>query len=168
VWKKTAQGYADSSNWARGQAWGLYGFTVCYRETNDPAYLTQAVKIANAIFHAPSMPPDFIPYWDYNDPAIPDAPRDASAAAIAASALYELSRYDDARASQYVGWADTIIRNLTDYYRMPEDEAHGFILRGSTGSRPQHSEVDVPLCYADYYYLEALLRQRAEPSAPLH
>jgi rhamnogalacturonyl hydrolase YesR len=161
LWKKTAQGAADSSRWARGQAWGLYGFTICFRETADTAYLAQAVKIARAIIENPTTPADRIPYWDYDDPAIPHAPRDASAAAITASALYELSRYDTAHAPQYLRYADTIIDNLTDSYRAPAGEDFGFILRHSTGSRPEHSEVDVPLCYADYYYMEALLR-RAE------
>ena len=91
--KQTAQGYADSSSWARGQAWGLYGFTMMYRETKDPKYLEQAKKIATFILNNPNLPKDKIPYWDYNAPNIPNEPRDASAAAIVASALIELSGY---------------------------------------------------------------------------
>jgi uncharacterized protein YyaL (SSP411 family) len=91
--KKTHQGAADESAWARGQAWGLYGFTVMYRETNDKKYLEQAEKIATFYLNHPNMPADKVPYWDFNAPNIPNEPRDASAAAIAASALLELSGY---------------------------------------------------------------------------
>jgi len=93
IHKQTAQGYADNSSWARGQAWGLYGFTMMYRETQDPQYLEQAQKVAAYIINYPTLPKDKIPYWDYNAPNIPNEPRDASAAAITASALIELSSY---------------------------------------------------------------------------
>ena len=87
----THQGYSDSSMWARGQAWGIYGYTMCYRFTKDRKYLDFACKIADV--YLSKLPEDLIPYWDFNDPAIPDAPRDASAAAVVASALIELSGY---------------------------------------------------------------------------
>jgi Highly conserved protein containing a thioredoxin domain len=154
--KQTAQGYADESAWARGQAWGLYGFTMCYRETKDQKYLDHAEHIANFILHNPNLPEDLVPYWDFNAPDIPNEPRDASAAAIMASALYELSTYskkDDYRKS-----ADRIMHNLTKHYRAKVEEAKGFLLLHSTGARPAKSEVDIPIIYADYYYLEALLR----------
>lgn len=93
--KRTAQGAADESAWARGQAWGLYGFTVMYRETKDKKYLEQANHIANFILQHPNLPADKIPYWDFNAPGIPAVLRDASAAAITASALIELSEYTD-------------------------------------------------------------------------
>jgi uncharacterized protein YyaL (SSP411 family) len=157
--RNTHQGYADESAWARGQAWGLYGFTMCYRETGKVAYLEQAKHIASFIFSNPNLPEDLIPYWDYNAPGIPNEPRDASAASCTASALYELSMYDKENATQYKAWADTIIKNLSNHYRAKEGGDSGFLLLHSTGSKPGNSEVDKPLVYADYYYLEALLRK---------
>jgi hypothetical protein len=157
--KCTHQGFSDESTWARGEAWALDGFTMVYRETKDPIYLTQARNIANYIFTHPNLPDDFIPYWDYNAPNIPDEPRDASAAAITASALYELSIYGGKKAIQSKQWADAIIKNLTNNYRSPLKTNEGFLLLHSTGSKPSGLEIDVPLVYADYYFLEALLRK---------
>lgn len=159
----THQGYADYSAWARGQAWGLYGFTVTYRFTRDRKYLTHATKVANFIINHPSMPADMIPYWDYNTPEIPATYRDASAAAITASALLELSKYVDQPTSmKYVSVAEKIIRSLSSKtYTAPYGENGGFILKHSTGHLPGNSEVDVPLTYADYYYVEAMMRYKA-------
>lgn len=157
--KQTAQGYANESAWARGQAWGLYGYTMCYRETGNKAYLHQAEEIAKFIFNNPNMPKDLVPYWDYNDPAIPNVPRDASAAAIMASALYELSTYST-NGKQYKGTADKILKSLSNDYQAPAGEDKGFLLLHSTGHKPAKSEIDIPIIYADYYYLEALLRQK--------
>ena len=156
--RNTAQGYADGSAWARGQAWGLYGYTMCYRETKDPAYLKQADLIAAYILNNPLLPADKIPFWDYNAPRDTIQPRDASAAAIAASALYELSKYSSQK-KKYLVAADMILQKLTQFYRSPLNSNHGFILLHSTGHKPANSEVDVPIIYADYYYLEALMRQ---------
>ena len=155
--KNTHQGYADESAWARGQAWGLYGYTMCYRETKDPKYLQQAENIAKFLFSNPNMPKDLVPYWDFNDPAIPNTVRDASAAAIMASALYELSDYSEHK-KEYKATANKILQSLTKSYRSPVGENKGFILLHSTGHKPNKSEIDVPIDYADYYYLEALLR----------
>ena len=157
--KTTHQGYADESAWARGQAWALYGYTLCYRETKDKRYLEQAEHVAAYIYHHPNLPTDLIPYWDFNAPNIPNEPRDASAAACMASGLYELSGYSK-NGKLYRTTADKILTNLTNEYRSPIGSNKGFILLHSTGSKPYNSEVDVPLCYADYYYLEALLRSR--------
>jgi uncharacterized protein YyaL (SSP411 family) len=157
--KNTHQGYADGSAWARGQAWALYGYTMCYRETKDPKYLDQAEKIAAFILNNPRLPEDLIPYWDFDAPNIPDEPRDASAAAVIASAFYELSQFSE-NGKGYQKNADQILNNLTKHYRSSIGENHGFILIHSTGSKPMNSEVDVPLNYADYYYLEALLRSK--------
>lgn len=156
--KCTAQGYADESAWARGQAWGLYGFAVCYRETKDPRYLEMTEKIYNFIFKHKNMPADLIPYWDFDAPNIPNEPRDASAAAIIASALYELSQYKPA----YKITADKIISSLSgDAYRAIVGTNGNFILMHSVGSIPHNQEIDVPLNYADYYFLEALTRKKA-------
>jgi hypothetical protein len=160
VKKITHQGYSDESAWARGQAWGLYGFTMTYRYTRNPDYLAQAQRIAGFIFSHPRLPEDLIPYWDYDAPSIPDAPRDASAACITASALYELAGYAPELSGEYVAWADTILQNLTLHYRAAPGTAGGFLLLHSTGHLPGNSEIDVPINYADYYYLEALIRSK--------
>lgn len=157
--KQTHQGYADESAWARGQAWGLYGYTMCYRETHNPAYLKQAENIAKFIFSNPNLPSDLVPYWDYNDPAIPNVPRDASAAAVAASALYELSTYSN-NSKQYRSTADKIVKTLSEKYQAKAGGSKGFLLIHSTGHKPAGTEIDVPIIYADYYYLEALLRKQ--------
>ena len=166
--RQTHQGYADSSAWARGQAWGLYGYTVCYRETKDPKYLAQAENIAGLIFSNKNMPEDLIPYWDYDAPGIPDEPRDVSAATVAASALYELSTFS-ADSVKYRAWADRIIDTLSANYLVLPGTMHGFLLRSSTGHKPGGTEIDVPIVYADYYFLEALLRkQRLERGKPVN
>jgi unsaturated chondroitin disaccharide hydrolase len=156
--KNTHQGYSHESAWSRGQAWGLYGYTMCYRETKDSAFLKHAEKIAGFIVNHPNLPADLIPYWDFNAPGIPNEPRDASAAAVIASALYELSLYS-ANGKSYCSKANTIVENLSKHYTSPPGESKGFILLHSTGSKPGNSEVDVPLSYADYYFLESLLRK---------
>ncbi|TZF83099.1 glucuronyl hydrolase [Pedobacter sp. BS3] len=155
----THQGYSDESAWARGQAWALYGYTMCYRYTKDPAYLSQAEHVANFILNHPNMPADLVPYYDFNAPGIPDEPRDASAAAVIASGLYELSAYSK-QGKFFSGKADKMLYSLTTKYTAPAGSAKGFILLHSTGSKPGNSEIDVPLSYADYYYLEALLRKK--------
>ena len=154
--KNTAQGYSDSSSWARGQAWGLYGYTMCYRETKDQRYLQQAEHIAAYILSR--LPQDKIPYWDYDAPGIPSEPMDASAAAIAASALYELSSFT--KNVVYRKTADKILEKLCAAYLSPAKQNGGFILLHSTGHKPAKSEIDVPIIYADYYFLEALMRSK--------
>lgn len=156
---QTAQGYADESAWARGQAWALYGYTLCYRYTKDERYLKQAEKVAGFIFNDKNLPADLVPYWDYDAPGIPNEPRDASAAACTASALYELSTYVPDKG--YKETADKIVESLSSpAYRAPVGTNNNFILMHSVGSIPHGQEIDVPLNYADYYYLEALLRKR--------
>ena len=157
--KQTAQGFADNSSWARGQAWGLYGYTVCYRYTQDARYLEQAQKIAKYILEFPDMPKDLIPYWDYNAPNIPKEPRDVSAAAITASALIELDKYSE---KSFMPFAEKILNALaSDNYTAAIGSNQNFILKHSVGSIPHNNEIDVPLNYADYYYLEALMRYRS-------
>lgn len=157
--KQTAQGYSDESAWARGQAWGIYGFTVCYRETRNPKYLNHAKKAFRFIADHPNLPADFVPYWDFNAPDIPNAPRDASAAAIIASALYEISAFDTDE--YYRKWADKIMQSLASQaYRSKVGENGDFLLMHSVGSIPHGVEIDVPLNYADYYFLEALKRKK--------
>ena len=154
----THQGYADASAWARGQAWALYGYTMCYRETKNPAYLKQAELVAAYLMNHPALPADKIPVWDFNVPNLNSEPRDASAAAIIASALYELKNYSTNK-KQYKSFADNIMKSLIQKYRAPLGSAKGYLLLHSTGNKPFNGEVDVPLIYADYYFLEALLRK---------
>lgn len=158
--KGTHQGYADASSWARGQGWALYGFTMMYRETGKKEYLEQARNVARFIINHPNMPKDKVPYWDFNAPDIPQSPRDASAAAVIASALIELSQLDKSKdSSQWLEFAEQQIRSLTSNEYLAEIGTNGhFILKHSVGNLNKNSEVDVPLTYADYYYVEALLR----------
>ncbi|GHT44014.1 glucuronyl hydrolase [Bacteroidia bacterium] len=163
--KNTHQGYADETAWARGQSWGLYGYVVMYRETKDTKYLEQAKQIANFLVNHPNLPADKVPYWDFDAPNIPDAKRDASAGAIMASALIELSAYvEKPLAATYLNVAETQLRTLSSPEYFAEEGTNGnFILKHSVGHLPGNSEIDVPLTYADYYYIEALLRYRALP-----
>lgn len=157
--RQTAQGYADNSAWARGQAWAVYGYTVCYRYTHDRKYLDQAVKTLNFVMQNPNLPNDLIPYWDFDAPNIPNEPRDASSAACIASALYEMNNY--LPDNGYTSLADRIIRSLSSpEYRAPLGKNGCFLLMHSVGSIPHNNEIDVPLNYADYYFLEALTRRR--------
>ena len=159
--KVTHQGINAESAWSRGQAWGLYGYTVCYRETKDPAFLQHADKIADFIIHHPRTPDDLIPYWDYDAPGIPNEPRDASAAAIVASALLELSTYSQENAELYAGYAEKLLVSLSsDEYLAKPGTNNNFLLKHCTGHKTQDSEVDGPLVYGDYYFLEALLRYK--------
>lgn len=160
--KRTAQGAADESAWARGQAWGLYGYIVTYRETKDNQYLEQARRIARFMLDHPNLPADKIPYWDFNAPGIPDALRDASAAAITASALLELIRYvPKTEGDTYFKVAETILRNLSaDTYLAAPGTNGGFILKHGVGHKPAGTEIDVPLTYADYYFVEAMIRYK--------
>ena len=157
--RQTAQGYADNSAWARGQAWAVYGYTVCYRYTHDPKYLDQAVKTLNFVMQNPNLPEDLIPYWDFDAPNIPNEPRDVSSAACIASALYEMNNY--LPDNGYTSLADRIIRSLSSpEYRAPLGKNGCFLLMHSVGSIPHNNEIDVPLNYADYYFLEALTRRK--------
>lgn len=160
IQKKTAQGAADSSAWARGQVWGLYGYTATYRDTRDRKYLQHAIDIAEFLTNHPNLPEDKIPYWDFNAPSIPDALRDASAGAIMASALIELSHYTDLPvAKKYLAVAEKILKSLSgNEYKAILGTNGGFLLKHSVGSKPANSEVDVPLTYADYYFIEAMKR----------
>ena len=157
--KNTHQGFSDSSAWSRGQAWGLYGYSMCYRETGIVSFLYQAEKIADFILNHPNLPADKIPYWDFDAPATPSRPRDVSAAAITASALYELAQFVPQKKDFYIRSAEQILNSLNNTYSSKPGENMGFLLDHSTGSFPHNSEIDVPINYADYYYLEAIQRQ---------
>ncbi|MDO9373733.1 MAG: glycoside hydrolase family 88 protein [Ferruginibacter sp.] len=158
--KRTAQGYANESAWARGQVWGLYGYTVMYRETRDKKYLDQANAIAKFLLNHPNLPADKIPYWDFNAPNIPTALKDASAASIMASALLELSTYaDKTSAKTYVDAATTMLTSLSNStYKAAPGKNGGFLIQHGVGHFPAKTEVDTPLTYGDYYFLEALKR----------
>jgi unsaturated chondroitin disaccharide hydrolase len=162
VQKVTHQGYSDESAWARGQAWGFYGYIVMYRFTRNKKYLELAKNIAGFLMNHPNKPKDGIPYWDYNAPDIPNTLRDASAGAIMASAYLELSEYVGKKESKkYVSEAESLIRSLaSENYRAKYGENGGFLLMHSVGHFTANSEVDTPLTYADYYFLEAMHRYK--------
>ena len=168
--RQTCQGYSDNSTWSRGQAWAVYGYTMMYRETKDPIYLKAAENFADYFIR--HLPEDLIPMWDFNageDGFIPDGDsyakvfkgkvRDASAASIVCSALFELSEFS--LKEDYKGIAISMLKSLSSpAYRASLGENANFLIKHCTGSLPHRSEIDVPLIYADYYYLEALLRYR--------
>jgi hypothetical protein len=160
--KATWQGAADSSAWARGQAWGFYGYTMMYRFTRNKEYLTHARNIAKFILNHRNLPGDKIPYWDFDAPRSPVTKRDASAATIIASALLELGQYTNgSEKREYIAVAKTMLQSLSgETYRAKPGENGGFLLKHSTGALPLNSEIDVPLIYADYYFLEALKRYK--------
>lgn len=172
--KATCQGFVDESSWARGQAWGLYGFTMCYRYTKDKRFLDFAEHVADYMINHPNLPEDKVPYWDYNviDEGLtpewdydaskfPVIPRDASAAAITSSALFELATYSTDNSEKYKSAATKILKSLAspDYLAINSSNKY-FILNHSVGSIPHGVEIDVPLVYADYYFLEALARNK--------
>lgn len=171
--KATCQGFSDNSAWARGQAWAIYGYTMAYRETKDPEFLNMAISTADFWLKHPNLPKDGVPYWDFNagqEGYKPDwnydetqfkvIPRDASAAAITASAFLELSEYAT-NGKKYFNAAEHILRSLSSpAYLAKAGTNCNFILMHSVGSIPHNTEIDVPLVYADYYYLEALTRYK--------
>ncbi len=181
--QETCQGYANNSTWARGQAWGIYGYTMTYKETGDKRFLETAQRLADFYLTNPRLPKDKVPYWDFNanqsgyTPLFKyDAskyttiPRDAAAAAIVASALLDLSKFSGKKGIGYAKAAVAMLQSLaSDKYSAEQGSNNHFILKHCTGSLPHGSEIDVPLVYADYYYLEALLRyqQLKHNSSPL-
>jgi hypothetical protein len=157
--KHTHQGFAHESAWARGQAWGLYGYTMMYRETGIEEFLVQAEKIAEYILSKPGISEGKIPYWDFNAPNIPNEPYDASAGAVIASALFELAGYS-ANNTLYNNVAGKLLETLSSpEFLATVGENGGFLLKHSTGHLPNNSEIDVPIVYADYYYLEAIIKK---------
>ncbi|WP_237421324.1 glycoside hydrolase family 88 protein [Flavobacterium sp. HBTb2-11-1] len=155
--KTTLQGYNDDSVWARGQAWAVYGFTMSYRYTKDPAYLKQAEGTAKFFMTNKNLPEDGIPYWDFKDPSIPNSARDVSAAMVIASALYELYGYT--KNDSYLAFADKLMTSVqTGKYILDAKIKAPFLFDHSTGNWPKHDEIDEPIIYADYYFLEALIK----------
>lgn len=160
----THQGYADDSMWARGQGWAIYGYTMVYRETKDPKFLNFAHKVTKV--YLDRLPKDLIPYWDFDVPNVTKEPRDASAAALVASGLIELSTYtkDAALAKTYVDKAEAMLEELSSKRYQSANINSSFLLH-STGHYPNKSEIDYSIIYADYYYVEALLRLKKLKSA---
>jgi len=159
--RHTAQGYAHESAWSRGQAWAIYGYTVCYRETGNRKYIDQALKTFHFMQNHKNLPVDLIPYWDMDAPRIPDEYRDVSSATCIASALYEISAMNLPDVPECKAYADKLMESLASpAYRATDGTNGNFILMHSVGSIPHNSEIDVPLNYADYYFIEALKRKR--------
>lgn len=156
--KHTHQGYAHESSWVRGQAWGLYGFTMMYRETGMDEFLFQAEKIAKYLLSQKEIKEGKIPYWDFNAPNIPNEPYDASAAAIMCAALFELDGFSETQ-GEYCEVAEKLMKTLSSSkFLSPVGDNKGFLLKHSTGSKPHNSEIDVPIVYADYYFLESIAK----------
>ena len=155
----TNQGFADESSWARGQAWGLYGYVVMYRATKNEKYLKMAENIANFILNHPNLPEDKVPFWDFDTDKIPNDLKDSSAAAVMASALLELYEFTDQ--TEYFTAAEKMLETLSsNQYLANQDEIGGFLLKHGVGNMPNKTEVDVPLTYGDYYFVEALKRYK--------
>jgi unsaturated chondroitin disaccharide hydrolase len=157
----THQGYADNSLWARGQAWAIYGYTMVYRETGDKKFLRFAEKVTD--LYLSRLPEnEYVPYWDFDAPNIPDEPRDASAAAITASALLELSQLEDneTKSEKYRTAAINMLVELSSEKYQSGTAKPSFLLH-STGHYPNGSEIDASIIYADYYYMEALIRYKS-------
>ena len=173
-YKGTNQGLSDESTWSRGQAWGIYGFTMVYRETKDIRFLRVAQKMADFYLDNANLPKDKIPYWDFNvgdsnykpqwdyhPENYPIIMRDASAAAITCSALMELSQYSGNKSSHYLEEASEMLCSLSGpCYRAKQEMNNNFLLMHCVGDFPYGLEIDVPLNYADYYFLEALQRYK--------
>ena len=155
----TNQGYSDESFWARGQAWAIYGYTMVYRETSDKTYLRFVEKVADK--YLSSLPEDFVPYWDFSDPVIPNAPRDASSAAIVASGLLQLSQLEDdkEKSATYFKAAENMLNSLSSDSYISGNKKPAFLLH-STGNYPAKYEIDASINYADYYFIEALIRYK--------
>jgi unsaturated chondroitin disaccharide hydrolase len=155
----THQGLNDSSMWARGQSWAIYGYTMVYRETKKPEFLDFAQKVTDV--YLKDLPEDMVPYWDFNAPDIPNAPKDASSACVVASALLELATYvsDKDKATLYRNTAEQMLVSLSSNKYQSRDVNDAFLLH-STGHKPAGGEIDASIIYADYYYLEALLRAK--------
>jgi rhamnogalacturonyl hydrolase YesR len=158
--KATFQGFNDESTWSRGHSWAVYGFTMCYRYTKNKEYLKQAEATAKYFINNKNMPKDGIPYWDLKDPSIPNAPRDASSAAVMASALIEL--YNFTKDKTYLDYSNKVINSLSsDKYLLNNSVKVPFLLDHSTGNWPKKDEIDQPINYADYYFLEAIIRKQS-------
>jgi unsaturated chondroitin disaccharide hydrolase len=156
----TRAGYSNTSTWARGQAWAIYSFTMAYRETGYQPFLNAAGRVAT--WYLTHAPPDYVPYWDFDAPDIPNAPRDSSAAAITLSALVQLSQLATNLQDSATFWAGAhnILESLgSTNYLAQGTTSKGILLHG-TGEPPQFPspEVNVSLTYGDYYFLEALRR----------
>lgn len=154
----THQGYADSSTWTRGQSWAIYGFTMMYRYTQSPVFLQFAQHVTDIyIQRLKQAGGDLIPKWDFDDPDA-NAPKDVSAACIVADALLELSQYcEGEKGNDYRQFAlESLAQLSTPAYQ--SGERNVAFLMHSTGHHPAGSEIDASIIYADYYYLEALLR----------
>lgn len=155
--KVTHQGYNDESSWARGQGWAIYGYTMAYRYTKDPKYKARAEATANFFLNHKNLPEDGIPYWDFEDPSIPEAPRDVSAGTVVSSALLELYGYTNNKA--YMDYSKKVVNTLmSEKYILEEDLKIPFLLNHSTGNWPKNDEIDEPIVYGDYYFLETLIR----------
>ena len=158
--KVTHQGFSDNSSWARGQGWAIYGFTMAYRYTKDIKYLNRAKATAAFFLNHKNLPEDGIPYWDFDAPNIPNEPRDVSAGAIVSSALIELYGYTNDET--FLNYSKKFLKNVqSEKYILSSKIDAPFILDHSSGDWSKKSEMDEPIVYGDYYFLEALIRMKS-------
>lgn len=153
--RTTFQGYSEDSCWSRGQAWGICGFAVASEYTGREDFLKTACRLADYFIRR--LPEDYVPYWDFGDPAIPEAPRDSSAAAIAAYGILKLSELDPNGGDHYREAAEQIITSLSKTYVDHEGHTHGILKRGCY-SKPQSEGTDSALIFGDYFYVATLFR----------
>ncbi|WP_284639310.1 glycoside hydrolase family 88 protein [Paenibacillus silviterrae] len=154
------QGFAPGSAWARGTAWALYGLALCYHYTKDDAYLQGSKKAAH--FFLANLPEDLVPYWDFRLTTLEGAPRDSSAAAIAASGMLLLAEVlPEEQGCLYATAARQIMKSLADHYAVWDQKDEAILLHG-TGHYPAGKNIDVGLIYGDYYFVEALAKLRGQ------
>ena len=154
---RRGQGLGCETAWSRGQSWGIYGYTMMYRFTREARYLAFAQKLADYAINHPAMPVDGIPPWDYGAPG---EERDSSAGSVMASALVELAGFvGGEKGTAYRAFAvKQLLALASPAYFSEGDEIGHFLLKHGVGHKPGGSEIDTPLDYGDYYFLEALLR----------
>ena len=157
----THQGYADWSMWSRGQSWAIYGYTMVYRYTHDKRFLDFAQKVTDIYLkRLGETSDDWVPLWDMDDPRGTEAPKDASAACVVASALLDLCQYVEVeKAETYRAAAEHMLTDLSTERYQSRDKNVAFLMH-STGHHPAGSEIDACIVYADYYYIEALLKYK--------
>ncbi len=155
---KTAQGYSDGSSWARGQAWGIYGFVLSYLHTRDNSLIDVAKKMAHYFLNR--LPEDYVCYWDLVFTSGREE-RDSSAAAIAASGLLELARHlplTDENRRAYENSSLYMIRSLSERYTSASIPESNGVLIHAVYAKPDGKGVDECNIWGDYFYFESLVR----------
>lgn len=155
---RAGQGHSPDSAWSRGTAWALYGMAISYAYTREDRFLQAAKRVAH--FFIANLPADRVPYWDFRVPAGEGTPRDSSAGACAACGLIELSKLvPPAESALYFDAAVKILQSLYENYSSWDADEEALLLH-ATGSAPSGANVDVPLIYGDYFFVEGIAKLR--------